>query len=237
MSHDACPHGSSCTLHTCDIPLSRTLASSNCITLPGSVREEPLRTGMVRPPADVRQQNVRCAHARSSKAFETETCTEQQHALAVHPVGLIHKQLRQSEGWVGGVTRRWRARGIYLSTEKSVTCGPHFVADVSNFPPVVTKVHGRRYLRAAVSGARGNGGCRKARMRSKQVCGFDINMRAKCGATHLRDIEAQRASRSLLRPRRELKDSGLLLHALLGRAVGGGGGEAMCVLCCSGSSS
>jgi hypothetical protein len=100
VSHDACPHGSSCTLHTCDIPLSRTLASSNCITLPGSVRKKPLRVGMARPPADVREQNVRCSHARSSEAFEAETSAEQQHALAKHPVRLIHKQLRQSKGWV-----------------------------------------------------------------------------------------------------------------------------------------
>jgi hypothetical protein len=101
LSHDAWPHGSSCTLHTCDIPLSRTLASSNCITLAGSVRKQAacgdggrLRVGMGRPPADVGEQNVSCAHARRSEAFEAETSAKQQDALAEHPVRLIHKQLR-----------------------------------------------------------------------------------------------------------------------------------------------
>jgi hypothetical protein len=53
-----------------------------------------LRVGMGRSPADVGEQNVRCAHARCSEAFEAETSAKQQDALAEHPVRLIHKQLR-----------------------------------------------------------------------------------------------------------------------------------------------
>jgi hypothetical protein len=40
-------------------------------------------------PADVRQDNMIGAHARSSEAFEAEARAQQQHTLAAHPVRLV----------------------------------------------------------------------------------------------------------------------------------------------------
>jgi hypothetical protein len=52
-------------------------------------------------PANVRQDNMSGAYACSCKAFEAEARAQQQHALAVNPVRLIHEQLGQTERWEG----------------------------------------------------------------------------------------------------------------------------------------
>ena len=44
-----------------------------------------------------RAQKLHRAHAGGSKAFEAESCAEQQRALAEHPVRFVDEQLRQPQ--------------------------------------------------------------------------------------------------------------------------------------------
>jgi hypothetical protein len=78
------------------------LASSNCITLRVRVSgdhtaAQTRRRSAAHAPADVGQHHVRGAHAGGSKAFEAESCAEQQRALAEHPVRFVDEQLRQPQ--------------------------------------------------------------------------------------------------------------------------------------------